>query len=299
LKGYQLLVIIKVCSVKDDIEAKATSIDKEIDVYYEKLEQQMLLQLQQQKHDLKTELHGEMERRKKKASIDLEMMEHCQAELESIEELNGAVKRGSDQEALLMEKQVMDNVKRLSQLFDKLSSEPVGAVAIEFECVKGVNISLPQLGNLNFGPTISVVNSKAVNVPKMASKGDIVNFSIVTKDHQNYVCHKDGSDITSQVESSRGEVIPVEMKDNKDGSYSATFVAKHMGELRLSVTINKQNIKGSPYLVNVHRNYCSLDKPSNVIGMKLPRGIVFAKDGVWAVGTRITIVCGCLIVKTN
>lgn len=94
-------------------------------------------------------------------------------------------------------------------------------------------------------------------------------------------------------------MIPVEMKDNKDGSYSATFVAKHMGELRLSVTINKQNIKGSPYLVNVHRNYCSLDKPSNVIGMKLPRGIVFAKDGVWAVGTRITIVCGCLIVKTN
>jgi len=34
-------------------------------------------------------------------------------------------------------------------------------------------------------------------------------------------------------------VIPVEMKDNKDGSYSASSVANHVGELRLSATINK------------------------------------------------------------
>ena len=53
-----------------------------------------------------------------------------------MKELNGAVKRGSDQEALLMKKQVMDNVKRLSELYGKLGIDPVESVAVEYECVK-------------------------------------------------------------------------------------------------------------------------------------------------------------------
>ena len=270
--------------VKDEIGAKATNVDKEIDVYYEKVQRQVLQRLQQQKDDLKTELLGQ---KQKETSLHLEKMEHSQAELESVKELNGAVKRGSDQETLLMKKQVMDNVKRLSELYDKLSTEPVKTVAVEFECVKEFDQSFPQFGKLYFGPSISVVNSEAVNIPKMISKGEVVNFNIVTKDGHNHICHKEGNDITSQAESSKGEVIPVEIKDNKDGSYSASFVANHVGELRLSVTINKQHIKGSPYLVNVHRNYHTLDKPNKIVdegGLKQPWGIAFGKDGVWAVG---------------
>ena len=60
-----------------------------------------------------------------------------------------------------------------------------------------------------------------------------------------------------------------------------------MGELRLSVTINKQHIKGSPYLANVYRNYRAMDKPNKIVdggGLKQPWGIAFGKDGVWAVG---------------
>ena len=277
----------KVHGVKDEIGAKATSVDKEIDAYYEKVQRQLLQRLQQQKDDLKAELHKVLGQKQKESSLHLEKMEHSQAELESVKELNSAVKRGSDQEALLMKKQVMDNVKRLSELYGKLGTDPVESVAVEFECVKEFDKSFPQFGKLYIGSNISVVNSEALNVPKMISKGEMVNFNIVTKDHHNHICHKEGSDITSQAQSSRGEVIPVEMKDNKDGSYSASFIANHVGELRLSVTINKQHIKGSPYLVNVHRNYRAMDKSNKIVdggGLKHPRGIAFGKDGVWAVG---------------
>ncbi|XP_065916038.1 tripartite motif-containing protein 2-like [Dysidea avara] len=276
----------KVHGVKDEIGAKATSVDKEIDVYYEKVQRQLLQQLQQQKDDLKTELHKVLGQKQKEASLHLEKMEHSQAELESVKELNSAVKRGSDQEALLMKKQVMDNVKRLSELYGKLGTEPVENVAVEFECVKDFDQSFPQFGKLYIGPNISVANSEALNVPKMISKGKMVNFNIVTNDHHNHICHKEGSDITSEAQSIRGDVIPVEMKDNKDGSYSASFIANHVGEIRLSVIINKQHIKGSPYLVNVHRNYRAMDKPNKIVdggGLKHPRGIAFGKDGVWAV----------------
>ncbi|XP_065916064.1 tripartite motif-containing protein 2-like [Dysidea avara] len=277
----------KVHGVKDEIGAKATSVDKEIDVYYEKVQRQLLQRLQQQKDDLKTELHKVLGQKQKEASLHLEKMEHSQAELESVKELNSAVKRGSDQEALLMKKQVMDNVKRLGELYDKLGTEPVECLAVEFECVKDFDKSFPQFGKLYIGPNISVANSEALNVPKMISKVEMVNFNVVTKDRHNHICHKEGSDITSQAQSSRGDVIPVETKDNKDGSYSASFIANHVGDLRLSVTINKQHIKGSPYLVNVHRNYRAMDKPNKIVdegGLKHPRDIAFGKDGVWAVG---------------
>ena len=50
----------------------------------------------------------------------------------------------------------------------------------------------------------------------MTLQGEKINFNIVTKDCHNHICHKEGSDINSQAhESSRGDVIAVEMKDNK------------------------------------------------------------------------------------
>ena len=52
-------------------------------------------------------------------------MEHIQAQLENIKELKGAMKNGSDQEALLMKKQVADDVKRISDSYNKLDTQPV------------------------------------------------------------------------------------------------------------------------------------------------------------------------------
>ena len=77
------------------------------------------------------------------------------------------------------------------------------------------------------------------------------------------------------------------MKDNKDGSYSASFVANQVGEVKLSITIKGQQIKGSPFIVKVHGKYNTLDKPSKVVNeggkMGRPWGIAFGRDGMWAV----------------
>ena len=79
------------------------------------------------------------------------------------------------------------------------------------------------------------------------------------------------------------------MKDNKDGSYSASFVTKQVGEAKLSVTIEGEHIKGSPYSVMIYQDYKSIDKPMKIINddgklkMSGPWGVAFCKDGVWAV----------------
>ena len=271
----------KVSNTRDKIGAQADDIDKEIDRYYEELHRR----LQQQRDELKKELHEACRQKKKEVTLQLEQMEHTQAELESIKELNGAMKNGSDQEALLMKKQVVDDVKRISDSYNKLDTQPVQSATMEFVPVEEYKKLMPQFGHLSHDD-VCPVNCEALGIPEMVSKGDKVKFKILTKDQSNHLCNKGGSKVVIQAQSSR-DVTPVEVKDNKDGSYSASFVANQVGEVKLSVTIKGQQIKGSPFNVKVHGKYTTIDKPSKVVNeggrMGQPWGIAFGRDGMWAV----------------
>ena len=271
----------KVSNTRDKIRAQADDIDKEIDRHYEELHRR----LQQQRDELKKELHEACRLNKKQVTLQLEQMEHTQAELESIKELNGAMKDGSDQEALLMKKQVVDDVKRISDSYNKVDTQPVQSATMEFVPVEEYKKLMPQFGHLYHD--VCPVNCEALGIPEMVSKGDKVKFKILTKDQSNHLCQKGGSKVVIQAQSSRGDVTPVEVKDNKDGSYSASFVANQVGEVKLSVTIKGQQIKDSRFSVKVHGKYTTIDKPSKVVNeggrMGKPWGIAFGKDGMWAV----------------
>ena len=270
----------KVSNTRDKIGAQADDIDKEIDRYYEELHRR----LQQQRDELKKELHEVCRQKKKEVTLQLEQTEHTQAELESIKELNGAMKNGSDQEALLMKKQVVDDVKRISDSYNKLDTQPVQSATIEFIPVEEYKNSMPQFGHLSHDD-VCPVNCEA-DLPQYVFEGK-VKFLVVTRDKSNHLCHKGGSNVVIQAQSSRGDVTPVEIKDNKDGSYSASFVANQVGEVKLSVAIKGQQIKGSPFNVKVHGKYTTIDKPSKVVneGLRMgrPYGIAFDRDGMWAV----------------
>ena len=269
----------EVSNTRDKIGTQADDIDKEIDRYYEELQRQ----LQQQRDKLKKELHEASRQKKKEVTLQLEQMEHTQAQLERIKEVNDAMKNGSDQEAMLMKKQVADDVKRISDNYNKLGTQPVQSATMEFVPVEEYKKSMPQFGHLS---DVCPVNCEGLGIPEMVSKGKTVNFKIATKDQKNRHCHKGGSKVVIQAQSSR-DVAPVEIKDNKDGSYSASFVANQVGEVKLLVTIKGQQIKGSPFSVKVHGKYNTIDKPSKVVNeggrMGQPWGIAFGRDGMWAV----------------
>ena len=270
----------KVSNTRDKIGAQAVEIDKEIDRYYEELYRR--LQLERDK--LKKELHEVSIQKKKEVTLQLEQMEHTQAQLESIKELNGAMKKRSDQETLLMKKQLVDDVKRISDSYNKLDTQPVQSATMEF--IPVYKESMPQFGDLFYGNACAFY-SEMLNVPEMVCKGERVEFNVVTKDLSNMLCNKGGSKVVAQAQSSRGDVTPVVVKDNKDGSYSALFVANEVGEVKLSVTIKEQQIKGSPFTIKVRGNYNTLDKPSKVVNeggkMGKPYGIAFGRDGMYAV----------------
>ena len=58
-----------------------------------------------------------------------------------------------------------------------------------------------------------------------------------------------------QLKSFTGDVTAGEVRDNNDGSYMASFVAEQVGEAKLSVAINGEQIKGSPYSIVVCMDY--------------------------------------------
>ena len=268
--------------IQDKIAVHSDDVHKEIDRYYQELHQQ----LQQQRDKLKKELHEACRQKKKEVTLQLEQMEHTKAELEGIKKLNGAMKNGSDQEALLMKKQLFDDIRRISENWNKLDALPVQSATMKFVPVEEYKNSMPQFGHL-FCDDAWPVNSETLGIPEMVCKGENIKFKIVAKDINNHLCNNGGSEVVIQAQSSRGDETLVEVKDNKDGSYSASFVANQVGEVKLSVTIKGQQIKGSPFDVKVHRNYKTIDRPSKVVSvggrMITPWDIAFGRDDMWAV----------------
>ena len=282
----------KVAATGEEIGAQTTEVGQQIDLYYEELHQR----LQQQREELKRKLQEMSTRKKKAISLQLEQMEYTQAQLESVKKLNDAVANRSDQEALFAKKQVTSDVKRLTECYKKLDTNPVELATIEFVPVKEYKELFPQFGQL-YDERAVPDNCEVTGIPLQPLVGNKIDIKIITKNHNNTHCSKGGSHIIAQVLSRRGDVVPVEVKDNKDGSYSASFVANQVGEVKLSVTIDGQHIKGSPYSVMVCQDYKSIGKPLKIVNdggnMGCPWAIAFGRDDVWAV-TDCT--CHCVYI---
>ena len=272
----------KVKATGEDIGSQTTKVDQQIDSYYEELHQQ----LKQQREELKRKLQEMSTQKKKAISLQLEQLEYTQAQMESVKELNDAVTNGSDQEALFAKKQVGNDVKRLTESYKKLDTDPVEFATLEFVPVKEYKKSFPQFSQVDDYYVVPG-NCEVTDIPLQPLVRNQIDFKIVTKNHNNARCSKGGSNIIAQVQSSKGDVVPVEVKDNNDGSYSASFVTKQVGEAKLSVTIEGEHIKGSPYSVMVGQEYKSIDKPIKIVNdggnMGCPWAIAFGRDGVWAV----------------
>jgi len=88
-----------------------------------------------------------------------------------------------------------------------------------------------------------------------ATAGVEVGFTVVTKDISGNLIPRGGANISAVLHDSKGD-IKVNIKDNNDGTYSATYTPKSAGSSRLDVTVATQHngtgpIKNSPFNVAV------------------------------------------------
>ena len=262
------------------IRRQGDEVDKKIDQHYDEL----VKKLMKQKEQLKQQVHDAVSQKEKALRVQLEEVEYAQAEVVSMNELKDAIEKSSDQEALSAKKQVIDRMQQITDKFDKLKTDPLQSATMEFVPSKE---SFPQFGQLF--THIDPGACEVVNLPNHITVGKELKFSIVTKYRNGSQCSIGGSEVSVQLESNTGEVRSAQVRDNNDGSYMASFVAQQVGEVKLSVSINGQQIKGSPYSVVVQQyiDYTRVGKLSKIVNndgnMGEPWGIAFGKNGMWAV----------------
>ena len=263
------------------IRRQGDEVDKKIDQHYDEL----VKKLMKQKEQLKQRAHDAVSQKEKALRAQLGEVEYAQAEVLSMKELKDAIEKSSDQEALSAKKQVIDRMQQITDKFNKLNTDPVQSATMEFVPSKE---AFPQFGQLftHIDPGVcEVVNLPSYRIPV----GKELKFSIITKYRNGSRCSIGGSEVSVQLECNTGEARSAQVKDNNDGSYMASLVAQQVGKVKLSVSINGQQIKGSPYSLVVQQcvDYTRVGKPSKIVNndgnMGQPWGIAFDKNGMWAV----------------
>jgi len=271
----------KASSAMDEIRLQANEIDRQIDVYYEKLWQR----LQQQSENLKKELHGICAHKIKAISQQLDKLKCSHGKLERVKELNEAVKDGSDQEVLFVKKQLTEDVKRLKNDYSMLATEPVASACMELDTATSYENSFPQFAMLASNEV------EVSDIPRWVVKGAEINLTMTKR-----LCNSYDNQIKVQVQQRKGGILTVPIKDNQDGSYNVSIVANQTGKIKLVISLNGQSIKGSPYSILV-RKHSALNQPSKIVNdggsLGKPWGITFGKDGMWAVADE-TNNCICI-----
>ena len=259
--------------MRKEIRQQGDKVNKKIDQHYDGVMQKLM----EQKEYLKQQVHDTVSQKVKAVTTQLEEVEWAQAEVLSMKELNDAVEKSSDQEVLSVKKQVIDRMQQLTDKCRKVNLPPVQKATIEFVPSKE---SFPQFGLLC---SVDPYHCEVVDMPKYVIKGKKAGFAIISKDDNGDRCSRGGSQVSVQL---GGVNDKTQVRDNNDGSYMASFVPQHAEEVKLSVLVNGEQIKGSPYSVMV-TDYTSVKKPSKIINndgnMGEPWGIAFDKNGMWAI----------------
>ena len=261
------------------IRQQGNEVDTKIDQWYDVL----IETLKEQKEQLKQQAHDAVSQKEKILTVQLTEVECVQAEVLIVKELKDTMEKGSDQVALLTKKQLIDQLQQITDRYNELNVQPLQSATMEFISTEK---SFPEFGIIltHVDPGASEVK----HLPTHTSVGTEVEFSIITKYSNGIHCSIGHSEVSVQLESDTGEVTHAQVWDNNDGSYMTSYVAEQAGKVKLFVSINGQQIKGSPYSLTVrYINYTRVGRSSKTVNndgsMSRPWGIAFSKNGTWAV----------------
>ena len=264
-----------IVSTQEKIKEQANEIDQEIDkCYYEQLKEP-----NKRHKQLKEQLHNAVLRKDEALKKQLEEMKSVQDELVGLKELREELEKTSDCKVLSKKQQdVEDQLKKVSDRHNNLTTLPVESYTMAFNPSKEPCV---QLGHL-----CTDLTAEVPLMPKYAVINKKVKLHIQSKDGNGQTYLRGGSKVVVELKSSTGGITVGKITDNNDGSYVASLVPEQVGEAKVLVSINGEQIKGSPYSIVV-RNYQAIDKPSKIVNnngsMGKPWGVAFGRNGLWAV----------------
>jgi len=269
-----------VVKMQEMIVKQGKEIEGRIDEYYDYFSQK----LAEQKDEMKKQLCDMLSHKKKAGLSQLKKLESAQKEMWLMKDLNSAVENSSDQEKLSVKNQLTGQVREMQEQYQKLNISPTEGDTVKLIVHKN---TFPQLSQFYSTANSDPLNSEIIDIPGYALKGSKIEFLIVTRDSSKCLCYNGGSKVCVQLESPTKKVTSAVVKDNEDGTYTASFVPQKVGEIKLSVSVDDVEIMKRPIIIVVHKSYLTLDKQSTLVTisgkMDRPWGVAVDSKGTWAV----------------
>ena len=106
-----------------------------------------------------------------------------------------------------------------------------------------------------------------------ASVGLESNFLLTTRNAEGEQCYNESDCVTVEIKNQRDHdcATEVQLKDEKDGSYKVRYFLKDTGKCQVSVKVNEEHIRGSPFPVKPKprqfRHVLSFGQRGSSIGM--------------------------------
>ena len=106
------------------------------------------------------------------------------------------------------------------------------------------------------------------------------NFLLTTRNAEGEQCYNERASVTVEIKNQQGHdcATEVRLKDEKDGSYKVRYFLKDTGKCQVSVKINEEHIRGSPFPVKPKlrqfRHVLSFGQRGSSVGMQCcPYGV--------------------------
>ena len=187
--------------------------------------------------------------------------------------------------------EIMQPNKFLNKIFqeevdEENSADRDGVNFLVFDFVKNQtlleNINAASIGSLKAvlsksRPLLSTADGKGVNE---AFVGLEAEFVLTTRNAEGEQCYDERDCLTVEIRNhqNRDCTTKARVQDNKDGSYKVSYLAKETGQFELSVKINEEYVRGSPFAVEVkprqYRPVLSFGQKGSAAGMlSMPWGV--------------------------
>ncbi|XP_065897634.1 tripartite motif-containing protein 2-like [Dysidea avara] len=281
-------MIKRLSKAHDNIKATMTKImeqddkvNKEIDLHYDELVEKLM----KQKDQVKQKLHEVVSQKIKTLTAQFDEVELVQVEMEGLKMKDDSLMKApnDDDDTYTKQKKLVNKwLLKLESSHEQINLQPIEMDKIEFFPSKS---ELPEFCHLSVGP-ISANSDEEMLLPDYICINKTAKAVLLLKGSKDHSC---GKQVSVQLEAGTGEVTAAQVQDNNDGSYTASFVGKQVGKAKLIVSVDGKQITGSPYTIEICRNYSALDMPSKVVEdssiVGQPQNIAFSLCGLWAVLT--------------
>lgn len=188
-----------------------------------------------------------------------------------------ALDTGSPTDVLLMRKEMATKLNELSSLNIQTSPEENSFLKFDDIHFDDLQEAIDLVGRVETNSAIAFESTATGEGLRKCYIGKKASVSVTTKDRHGALTKSGHSILTANITSSDGNAFPVDIMDNKNGTYGVHYTLNHEGSYQLEIQLFNQHIKGSPFSILATSAPPNYERQSST--SKIPKTVAVKQKG--------------------